>query len=809
MPRTPHRPKPNASIIAAASRVPLHSKREAKAALGPKPGWQEEAWGYFDAVPEVKHAVWFVGNNLGKLRLFVAARNPDDGRPVPAKDVQGLPPGLVAQAEMELSRITADLGGQAEILREASMNLDVAGECFLIGWGPRAVVDDRGAPVLDGQGQPTFTPERWEIRSVSEVVPGDGDDQPIKVHDAPGDKGRPLIRDVDTCIRIWQRHPRWSNLADAHMAGVLGECAALVSLHNLLLSNTRARHAVGMFTVPNELSFGAAAAGDDDDDGDPLVDEIHQTFTEAADNPDDPAATAPTVLRGPGAYLTDEYVRHVEVVPDRTEQIETKITGRVQRLARGLNLPVEVTMGLESTTFANAAQVDQDKFDDYLEPRAILLVEGLTYGFLWPQLLDAGIDLTTSRKVFVWFDPSEVVTQPDLSQDADEAFDRGAISDEAYRRVKRFRESDAPQGNASIATAERLATMAQKLYLAVDTVITADEARQIMEAAGATLPGPAPVPTDAPPASAPATIAATVHALTAAATNPGRLLMDLDRDLRTRLLVAADTAVNRALERAGNRLRSRSEHRAVLRNVPAHLAAATLGQDAVAAAGGEAALLDEAFVAMRQAFLSWGGSAQDEALNLVGSIVGGFSTTERDALKLRQAGDLDTAWVWLEDTLRSLTAARLYDPLVGLDTVGEALDGLSVPPGMIREAIARAGGAAGIETLGQDAWVTVADGGTRPVGGIGTGDLLRDVLRSHGVLTEAYRWVYGPAARSRPFEPHRALDGKTFATFDDPVLTNASGWPPFGFYMPGDHKGCVCDVEPVLIAPDGTIRQDY
>jgi hypothetical protein len=286
--------------------------------------------------------------------------------------------------------------------------------------------------------------------------------------------------------------------------------------------------------------------------------------------------------------------------------------------------------------------------------------------------------------------------------------------------------------------------------------------------------------------------------------------MEIDRDLRLRLLVLADAQMTRVLERAGNKLRSRSaEFRAQLRHVQPRLAAATLGREAVTAAISEDELLDAAFETMRGSFLAWGQTAQREALELTGQVVGGFSLDERDALLLRQAQDLDEAWLWLSDTLRSLASARLYDPLAGLDGVGEMAEGLSIPPGMIREAIARAGGAAGIETLGTNAWVTVADAGTRPVGGIGTGDLVRGVLRDHGASIESYRWVYGPAARSAPFEPHRNLNGKTFETFDSPVLRNSSGFPPFEFYMPGDHKGCLCDIEPVIIGPDGEITEDY
>jgi hypothetical protein len=59
--------------------------------------------------------------------------------------------------------------------------------------------------------------------------------------------------------------------------------------------------------------------------------------------------------------------------------------------------------------------------------------------------------------------------------------------------------------------------------------------------------------------------------------------------------------------------------------------------------------------------------------------------------------------------------------------------------------------------------------------------------------------VYGPAFRQRPFEPHMRLDGTEFGNFDDSQLINGSGFPPYGYYFPGDHSGCICDFEPIII----------
>jgi hypothetical protein len=117
--------------------------------------------------------------------------------------------------------------------------------------------------------------------------------------------------------------------------------------------------------------------------------------------------------------------------------------------------------------------------------------------------------------------------------------------------------------------------------------------------------------------------------------------------------------------------------------------------------------------------------------------------------------------------------------------------------------MARAGGAASLTATGQGgAYITLTDAGTRPAGGIATGDRLRDTLRDHGAQIEAYQWVYGPAQRRNPFEPHLQLDGLVFRNFDDPALANTSGWPELDYFLPGDHSGCLCDTLPIILGPD-------
>lgn len=457
---------------------------------------------------------------------------------------------------------------------------------------------------------------------------------------------------------------------------------------------------------------------------------------------------------------------------------------------------------------SNASQVDEDTFEDFLEPRCRLFVDQLTYGYLRPNLADVYPDRADQiARIVVWYDPSAVVERPNLEGNATEAHKDFVISDAARRRYQGFTEDDAPDAEEVLIRSALHQTRFGPELVSALLQILADEA-------GIELPSPAEL-AQTPAADGGAArsrglpdVLARVLSLPASAavqkptprpvtasrrTDPGRDLMEIDRELRTRLLVASNDAMNRALERAGNRLRSQAvNHRALLRDVPAYRVAATLAGAGVLTATSTDEALEGAWDNLHADWLAWAAGAQAAALAVSGRLVTSMTAADRIALAARQADDLASGWEWFRAQIQQLATDRMFDPDPALPVLGEFDPSLKVPVGLVRQAIARAGGASGLITdEGGGAWVALTDAGTRPAGGIGTGDLIAGVLRDGGVGTEGYVWQYGPAFRSTPFEPHERLDGTQFVNFDDPSLANFGAWPPLGFYMPGDHAGCV------------------
>jgi hypothetical protein len=76
----------------------------------------------------------------------------------------------------------------------------------------------------------------------------------------------------------------------------------------------------------------------------------------------------------------------------------------------------------------------------------LLLVDSFTVMYLRPYLIANGFAPEEVRKVVIWFDPSQVSTRNDRATDANEGFDRFAISYNTWRRAHGFSEGDAPEG---------------------------------------------------------------------------------------------------------------------------------------------------------------------------------------------------------------------------------------------------------------------------------------------------------------------------------------------------------------------------
>lgn len=445
------KPRDQRTIQGAATRLPTGDKDKLRKSIQPPVEWQNEAWEFYDTVPELKFGTGWAGNLCAKVKLYVATLNAEGNAVAVSDEASGISSSDAAQLDLLMDELAGDFGGQADIQRELTMNLDVAGECYLVGWAPDVVAAAKGAPVDADNPQLAW---RWEVRSISEVVKVQGGGTEV-LSRRTDKRGRVIRVGVDEAIRCWVRHPRWSEEADAATMALTTDFRSLQVLSQQIMAESMSRASAPLLLVPASIRTANGAGGDDPrrdappDDDDPgegdFVSDLTAHVTNPIADPADPSSVVPLVGIVPDHILEKDLVKVIDLARQTGEQTDKRIQQRVDRVARGLNMPVEVIMGHRQTTFANADQVSQDEFTDFLEPRILLQADLLTVGYLRPIAADRGVVAPeVLRKVFVWYDADELQDPPDLGEAADDARAAFTISDAAYRRAKGFTDEDAP-----------------------------------------------------------------------------------------------------------------------------------------------------------------------------------------------------------------------------------------------------------------------------------------------------------------------------------------------------------------------------
>lgn len=763
-------PKAPTALVSSARRINLRAPRKERIEQlgGPSEEWQTEVWAYYDTCPEFGQAIMYTGNMLAKLRLFPAVRENDDenAEPIPADDDDsGISPALAAEAAALLRSMKSPIGGQSEILRTIAMNLDCPGEGYLVYRAERVPTPEENALRL-GAGdttEPQTIPERWDVLSIDEITVTQR--QTLVKLDGAG-RGVALDPDLgDDLFRIWLRHPRWSTKADSAARHCLPVLRLLNALESQVLASTNSQMHSGILFLSSGMTVGGLPLvmpqTNEEHEQSPFEKALDESYSRPIEDPDDLMTVRPMVVIGAKDDIAAS--KFMETSRKLDEQMDDRIEKQVQRLARGVNLPVEVIMGHQATTFANAEQVDQDTFDDYLEPRARLIVDSLTMGMLRPLLLERGFDEAQVQRLIVWYDPGDLIANPDVGASADFGIMNDLIRPEAWRRARGWAESDAPDEEPEAEPTEPEPEV-------VDEEVDVDQEDPAPEAVVAAVGRRSPL---------------------------GARLTDIDRRLYDRLDIAFSMAMDRAVERAASQLRSR------IRNTPMNdLVASTpngwglfrrLGAALVADATGGDDLLAGAFASLQPMYRDNVGAAQRRA-----------RTTSADAAPIRdidaiQEADLEEAWAWTEQELGAAANRALY---ADAEALGEGAAETRSSAGLIRQSMSRAGGSRGIDARGfEQGYVTTLAGTDIPAGGVALGTTITEALTDAGVQIEGYTWVWGDS--SRPFDPHLDLDGTTYRSYDDAALTNTADWPPFPHYFPGDHLGCTCSAEPTLLGPDG------
>jgi len=441
-------------LTAAAAQIKLNDKGEAeqfkaRRASG-SAAWQAEAWEYYDAIGEVKYAFNLVASVVSRIRLYAAVIQDPAESPVPVRNSDFVDARLASAAERAIVRLDSAYGGQAGLLKDAALNLSVAGECYLV-----------QVPERVGSG----LPESWDIRSVDELQMDQKGNYSVTARrelafpgsSSSNSKGGLKLPANAFVGRIWKAHPRFSEEADSSLRGILDLCAELLLLNRTFRATARSRLNAGALYLPDGLSVAGSADADYPFDDETDVTSTEMTPEEAADefedqlidamttpirDEDSASAVVPLIIRGP-AELGDR-IKQFKFERSFDPSLAQRADRVLERILQGLDVPKDVVTGLANVKYSNALQIDEALYKAHIEPLMLIIVDALTVMYLRPALLSAGFREEDVKRVCLWYDPSQVATRNDRAADADSGFDRMAVSFDTWRRAHGFSSADAP-----------------------------------------------------------------------------------------------------------------------------------------------------------------------------------------------------------------------------------------------------------------------------------------------------------------------------------------------------------------------------
>lgn len=422
---------PTKAVVAAA-----YPTEAAQAKLLPQnESWQAEAWAFLDNVGQFRYAVGWKAEMVSRVRLVAARVSDADDEPTPlavADEDDTDAPELTSaeQAAIDLvNAFTKGAGGSASMLKTIETHLTVPGESFLV-------------------GETTAGRTKWVVYSADEIrrsqraTPGRPGAYEVQDGELSAD-GTPTWRELESdslVIRVWRPHPRWHYKADSAARSMRPTLRELELINRKIQAKLLSRLATaGVFLMPDEVSFPTRPEFQDADD--PFVLEWIETAKEAIAHPGTASAVIPIPMRVPGDTIEKNQFKYISFYDDAdSKDIEAR-NAAIQQLAIQVDVPPEILTGMDGLNHWGAWAIEEQAVKTHIASDVELIVDAFTTGYLVPMLRAMGEDPTD---LVIWYDTSELTAKPDLSQNAEQAYERNAISTAAYLRAKGFDPSDAP-----------------------------------------------------------------------------------------------------------------------------------------------------------------------------------------------------------------------------------------------------------------------------------------------------------------------------------------------------------------------------
>jgi hypothetical protein len=386
--------------------------------------WQQEAWRHYDINGELR----FVANRhaaaMSRARLFVAD-----------VDEQGNIQGETKDAEVQAlgTAVFGTESKRAEGVRNIAIQQYIAGECYVVALGG---VGAGGKP--DPNNDKWFVVSRKEIRKLGNAIQVK---QPLNL----GGQFVTLKQGTDLFMRVWQPHPRLTDVADSPTRAVLPTLREIERLTMLAFSQIDSRLiSAGLLLLPEGIDFPKT---DEQKSG---IQGLQDMILEAARAQLQGAGTAAGLVpimatvplqgvEGRGSIANS--FAHIKFDTPLTAEIEKKLDQAIRRLALGLDVAPEDLLGQGDANHWSGWQIEESSIKIFIEPALVRLCGALDEGWLNAGVKALGKD---PNRFAMWYDVSGLVVRPNRQQDALSLHEVLAISDEALRQAGAWDDNTAP-----------------------------------------------------------------------------------------------------------------------------------------------------------------------------------------------------------------------------------------------------------------------------------------------------------------------------------------------------------------------------
>ena len=399
--------------------------------------WQQYAWEYFDLIGQIHFGSNIIASLASRLKLFPAFV--DDETAIPDHITRSeVSDELKQHARDAISLLSDAPGGLSGMLKTAALNTFIAGEFYLIKYRATA-----------------FNGEYWRVHSRDEIIIENN-----AVYVAPYPKAQKtdfVPIDGKFMARIWNPHPRYSEVADSSMRSIIDDCEEYTIIGRSVRATGRSRLNAGLLLVPDDLASAGADDGETQEsmddpnslapyseaESDSLEDDLLNQFVEPTQDDGSPASVAPLILRGPKESLAA--IKYMTLNRDFDKQQIELYNEALNRILTGIDIPKDIVTGLADVKYANGVNVEDSLYKNHIEPMAMFICDGLTSSFLKPVLRSWGHTEEEIRNVTLWYDASSITSKPDRAESANFGYTNKLVNAAAWRRAHNFQETDAPK----------------------------------------------------------------------------------------------------------------------------------------------------------------------------------------------------------------------------------------------------------------------------------------------------------------------------------------------------------------------------